>query len=643
MKLKILYNILTISILLLFGSNIIAQKVSDYSSYKTKYNDKNVVGLSIQKDIVIDIVKEDLSIKETNFEEIYYNNYKAGAFAQDKVQSSHFVKIENIEASTLLPNNDSYKEIKVKDFTTKEVLSDNSFYEDLFSTTFVYPSLREGAITRLKYTLSINEPRFLLSEVVQRFYPVENFILNINTDKNVVLGIKYYNLDTTSIDFTKTEKGNRIIYSWKQKNIKNYKIEDDSPGFRHFLPQIVPYIKAYNYKGKEIPVTRNLDDLFKWYEKIISQVNLDSTEQMAVKVQELTKDCTTDLQKVETIYKWVQNNIKYIAIEYGTGGFVPRNPSSTFAKKYGDCKDMASLLIKMLDIAGVKAYYTWVGTRELPYLYTDIPSSIVDNHMIAIYVEYGKYYYLDATNPYHDLRYPTGFIQGKEALIRVDKQNFKIINIPEVEPEVNAITDSLIITIDNNKLIGRGRAVLCGYVHSTIMRLLQDKKELKDQRKFLNNYLEKGNNKFTIDKFSINEKDYKINIDYDFNIEGYVTTNADNIYINLNLSNVYVNLKQLKEDRIQDLSLDYKTLNTSKYYFKIPEGYKINYLPENKSFKNDNFSYDIHYELRGETIEYSLVMKINTLLVKKDMFNDWNAMLKQVNSDDKDVVVLKKL
>ncbi len=68
-------------------------------------------------------------------------------------------------------------------------------------------------------------------------------------------------------------------------------------------------------------------------------------------------------------------------------GLIPHPASYVCEKRYGDCKDMANLIVSMLHMAGVNnAYHTWIGTRDLPFKYTEFPTPIVDNHMIATYV-----------------------------------------------------------------------------------------------------------------------------------------------------------------------------------------------------------------------------------------------------------------
>jgi transglutaminase-like putative cysteine protease len=53
----------------------------------------------------------------------------------------------------------------------------------------------------------------------------------------------------------------------------------------------------------------------------------------------------------------VQHDIRYVAIELGIGAQQPHPASDVFTKRYGDCKDKATLLSSILKEIGVDSYY----------------------------------------------------------------------------------------------------------------------------------------------------------------------------------------------------------------------------------------------------------------------------------------------
>jgi len=617
-----------------------SQNVSDYAGYNDKY--KDLVYLNLKTEVFVDIGKTGLKIEETKYEDIYYTSYKAGAYSEGKVESSQFYKMKDIEACTLFPENNKYKEIKVKDFKTKEVFDEDVFYQDSYSTSFIYPSLRQGAITKLKYKIDVTEPHFFPYEIVQRYYPVENFEFIINSDKDVEFGTKYFFTDSSNIDFKKEAKGNRFIYTWKAKNIKSYKSETRSREYMCYLPQIIPYIKSYILNNGEVTVFRNVDDLFTWENSNVSKIDHQHTDAMKETVNTLVKDCKTDMEKATAIYLWVQKNIKYVANEYGQGGFVPRNPYQIFDKRYGDCKDMATIIVELLDIAGVKAYYTWIGTRDLPYSYEDIPTSRVTNHMIAAYIENGKYYFLDATNHYLPITLPSSFIQGKECMIRFNNDKYEIHTVPEVPADTNVHNDYLNLTLDQGKIKGKGYLLFKGYYFTNMLENIDMIKDGTEKAKYIKSYLETGNNKCEIDKYEIIPSANDLRINYEFTLTDHLIINNNEMYLNLNLMQPYKDFELFTKDRQLDYEFYFKSLLNLTYIFAIPDGYEVSYLPKNTSYTNDDFSYSITYEIKGNTVIYHYTTKATTMLLKPPVFESWNKMVRQMRTDYKEVVELKK-
>ena len=133
---------------------------------------------------------------------------------------------------------------------------------------------------------------------------------------------------------------------------------------------------------------------------------------------------------------------------------------------------MANIIVSMASYANVKdVNLCWIGTREIPYSYSELATPAVDNHMIAAYKKGDEYIFLDATD--RETRYglPTSFIQGKEALIN-NGTEFKIVKVPVVEAKKNQVDDLVKVQIKEGKLIGNGRMVFNGFNRSmTLMQI----------------------------------------------------------------------------------------------------------------------------------------------------------------------------
>jgi hypothetical protein len=491
----------------------------------------------------------------------------------------------------------------------------------------------------------VKNPRFLSPFYLGDLYPIVNNKVTIITDKNIDIIFKEFNTENLDISFKKEEKKNIIIYSWEVKNIDKYKYEENAPTFKKVLPHIVPIITSYKSNNISTNLANKVSDLYQWYYSLVKDINKEPADENLVKlVKELTADKPTELEKVKSIYYWTQQNIKYIAFEYALGGFIPREANDVFQKKYGDCKDNSSILYKMLDIAGIKGDLTWIGTRSIPYNYSEVPTPIVDNHMILSYTDNEDTYFLDATGRYISIDYPTSFIQGKEALISKDGSNYIIKKVPIVPAIKNAVIDTTNVSLMDENLVGKSKVEISGYNKVTCFNYLENENTTDKIKAFYNARLQKGNNKFLIDSFTeTNKFNYEKNliVDYNFNISNYAKKLGDEIYINLNLVKDLSTYKT-KEDRKNEVEFEYTGYFNYTTILTIPTGYIIEYLPENITLSNDYLSSNITYQIKENTLIYNHVYSLNTLSLNLSQQAEVNSLIKNIEKAFKEVVILKK-
>src|SRR6185437_5848516 len=131
-------------------------------------------------------------------------------------------------------------------------------------------------------------------------------------------------------------------------------------------------------------------------------------------VSDLIKDDKTQRERAAHIYSWVQKNIHYIAFEKGLEGFIPRPADTVYKRKYGDCKDMSSIIMAMCRKAGLDAHFVWIGTTEKPYTFEETPLPLVSNHMICAVKLGGDWVFMDGTDPALPFGKNREDIQGKE-------------------------------------------------------------------------------------------------------------------------------------------------------------------------------------------------------------------------------------
>jgi hypothetical protein len=583
---------------------------------------------------------------KVNVEILILDDKANGLFNKYKVYHGSFNEIKGLEAFTKVPDGRGFKKIKVGEIKTESSRSKGVFYDDAKESAFDFPSLVKGAVANVSYTEINTDPHLLSPFYFVSYMPVvsSKFTLSCSSDIEVRYTVKNDNNHLVSI--TEDNKGRERSYQFKATNVKAADRYNDAPPISYYEPHVIVQVASYkNDKGEVTKYLGNLDDLYRWNYSFIKDLDNTNDEYLKQLADSLTSGLTSEREKAKKIYEWVQQNIKYVAFEDGMEGFIPRRAALVCNRRFGDCKDMASLLTALLQFANVKAYFTWIGTRAIPYDYTDVALPITDNHMIATVNVGNDWIFLDGTDPNCIFGLPSGFIQGKQALVAISDKEYKTLRVPEVEGEKNIITDSTFISLADNGIKGTSSVYYKGYFGSDINSSLQYK-DSKDTRDYVKYRMGKASNKFILGDYFIHklsDEEKTVNIKADFQVPDYSKKIADELYINLNLEKLLTNSSVIDTARRKvAMENDFKYVIRQYTILEVPENYKVSYVPKNYELKDALLGFSIKYIQEQNKIIAVQEMSKNALLIQPKDFINWNASVKQILGQYKEQVVLQK-
>lgn len=189
-----------------------------------------------------------------------------------------------------------------------------------------------------------------------------------------------------NLNFTRTEKtaNGRHSFMWATRDIPKIKPEvfaSDSNGV---------------YMSVQISSPTTWAAIGKWYagnaaSRYVATPAVDSAIRVAV------KDARTLDDSIRAVHRWVAQDIRYVAISLGLGGYQPRSPDEVVRTGFGDCKDKATLFVVALKKFGITAFPVLLsstgGVRR------ELPSIEQLDHVIAAFKRPGdaKYEYADLT------------------------------------------------------------------------------------------------------------------------------------------------------------------------------------------------------------------------------------------------------
>jgi len=630
-------------IFLCFIGGVIAQPKIDLKSLKQKYKGDDVVYLNYTDNYVIDIKGDALKIQNSISTEMLFLTDKSGPYAAQQVTYVDFInEINDLEAFTYVPKEKGgYKKVEVKEFKERKNTSESVFYDDVSTKSYIFPQPVEGAIGVTNYIEVLKDPHFLDKFFFATFAPIEQRSVSIKVNKNV--NFKYILKNPTNdIILTEVTSGNYITYTWTRKNIAKIKGESQAKSIAYESPHLIIHIASYKGKTKTVKVLENTRDLYNYCYSLLEQ-GVEKPDKEIIRITDsLTANAKTDLDKLTGIYYYLQQNIKYIAIEDGLGGFIPRKPSLVCSRKYGDCKDIANLLYTMLHYAGISAYHTWIGTTDIPYRFDDEPVMGVANHMIVSAQLNGKWYFLDGTSNFLSYKYPSDFIQGKQAMINITADSFLLLNVPIIKAEDNAVTDTVRIQIANDSIFGNASKTIYGLTRCGIASGLKYASENKHQE-VLEKFLELGQNNCKISNIKttgIKGRDSILIFMYNFKVPKYINQIEDKIYINMNVEKLWNKSEIELETRTREFIFDQTNYHNKVMILDIPKGYKLFKLPNNFKIDNKDFGFEFSYEEKGNVVYYRQKYFYNSLFLNKPDFVKWNETIEYLYKAYMQTIVL---
>ncbi len=526
--------------------------------------------------------------------------------------------------------------------TYRHSFSDEIFYSDdkicLFSLPFDKKDKSLTVNFRKKYLdphyfgiINFSDAYFIKSKVVVISVPewMNIDIVEKNLGKNIEKAI-------STDPKTKTTK-----YTYTITDQKAMKAENNIQPFGYIYPHILVRPKSATMKGETVKYLDTMDDLYGYYKKVLGMM-VTEDDVIKNKALEITANAKTDLDKINALYQWMQENIRYFAFEDGLAGIKPDNPQDVLRKKFGDCKGKSNLLKEMLAACGFDARLTWMGTKHRVFDYST-PSMFVDNHVICTLIHDGKTYFMDPTHEYISLNESYNSIQGREVLIE-NGDSFIINKIPDISPQEN--TDSIYAEykIEENKLVGKVENIYTGDLKHMIREAYhttaKDRVDLLFKNIFgENNVLDQISDlTITEEKPSPNPVKITFNSINESNIQAL----SNEYYIGLDNNTDFLKRKVDIDKRVNNYLLPYKSHIVRNIVLHVPKDYKATYIPENFKLSNDKYDFSIQYSENADKIVYKKIITVKDPLIPKTDFEQWNQDIASLQKAFLEQIVLTK-
>ena len=270
---------------------------------------------------------------------------------------------------------------------------------------------------------------------------VEHGRLSVTVPSDYTLRYRSYLYNHEPV--TTTDK-NTKTYTWEVKNLAALESEAYPDELYRRTPSVflgATDFEMGRYKGNM--------DTWKDFGAFVYHLNEGRDvlpDNIRAKVQELTAGRSRE-EKIKILYKFLQQNNRYVSIQLGIGGWQTFDAASVAANGYGDCKALSNYMMALLKEAGIKSNCALVKAgRNKHTIHEDFPS-FQFNHVILCVPGNKDTTWLECTENTLPAGY-LGYFTDDRPVLLVDEKDSKLVRTPKYNMNCNEQIRRIAATID---------------------------------------------------------------------------------------------------------------------------------------------------------------------------------------------------
>lgn len=554
-----------------------------------------------------------------------------------------------------IPKQGKDYEVKDKDAMERSLgIQGGELISDLKVRTLEIPAAEAGNV--VGYEIEYQSRPYVLEDWwwIQRDIPVREarYTLQLPT------GWEYKAVWINHSAAEATASGNNQ-WSWVVSDLPAILPERRMPPLRGLAAQMIVSFLAPGTGQRSGFLTWN--DMGQWLAEL-ARGRRDTTPQINQRVAELTKERTTPQQKMSPIAGFVQQEIRYVGIELGIGGWQPHGAADVFVHRYGDCKDKATLMSAMLQQAGIDSYYVFINTLRgavgpqtppMMFLFNHVilaiklPESINDPRYQAIldHPRLGRLLIFDPTDEKTPLGRIRGELQGNYGLL-VTPDAGELVQMPQLPSATTGMTRSAKLTLDaHGSLRGEVSDVSNGDF-ATFERYAQlEVKSSKDRVKRIEQEVSRSVGMFEItaaQMVNLDATDLPFGYTYTFVAPAYAKQIGNLLAVRPRVMGILSSdLLETKEPRQYPVVFTGPEKDTDIFEITLPAGYEVDDLPAPVDADYAFASYHSKTEVNGGTLRYTRTFEVNQLSVPVGKVEELRKLYRIIASDERSTAVLK--
>lgn len=235
-------------------------------------------------------------------------------------------------------------------------------------------------------------------------------------------------------------------YMWTARGLPANGVIDPSTGRRRF-PRLQLSVTPFQYGGYKGEI-RNWRSFGKWFWDLYQEPAEPFSPARKEEIKSMFKNAGSSRQVIDSLYRYMQRNMRYVSIQLGIGGLKPFPVSFVDQKKYGDCKALTNYMRYLLLEAGIKSYPALInaGDDEEP-IDTSFASSQFNHVILCVPFNGGDTTWLECTSKFTQPGVLGSFTENRYALL-IREDGGHIVSTPRSVATGNILTTRMVVELD---------------------------------------------------------------------------------------------------------------------------------------------------------------------------------------------------
>lgn len=454
------------------------------------------------------------------------------------------------------------------------------------------------------------------------------------------LDLRYKSGFDCKIEKSKTDKNH--IYTFSSGSIKCIKYEPLAPNFEERIPtvKVAPNNFIFDKIDGNMSSWQNYGI---WLNKLLDGRDYLPT-QAVEKIKNVVGETTDKREIVRVLYKYLQENSRYVNISLGIGGFQPIPAESVFKNRYGDCKGLSNVMKAMLKAVDISSNYCEIYSGQKKTLDVDFFDMAQTNHAILLVPFEKDSIWLECTSQTLPFGYIHKNIEGHDALVVTDSGGV-LCKLPSYSSADNLTKSVVSMDVNENGEISAS-VQFTEYLHGYASYHYSLKSNDRDIHvKYINNSINLP--QIRIGKIETSEKTSdrpECTISAEFKAVDAVNKTGDRMFIPL------CPLKKSNYNIFSSKTREYDIVVANGYSVEdsvtvnIPKGYAVESIPKSTSLITPFGVLNTILTNNGDgTVSYKQMVVVFQGRYSKDAYNDFKEFFKQIGATAKRQIVVKKI